>query len=358
VSGPTESTATSEVFDLLGDEYEQVDFLHDPTTGMRAIVAVHSTALGPALGGTRFRPYSSETEALVDVLRLARGMTYKQAACGIDFGGGKAVIIGDPRTDRTDELIVSYARMLDRLGGRYLTAEDVGTTQADMDLISTITPHVTGTSIELGGSGDPSPATAWGVFNAMGAAALHRWGDRSMGNRRVVVSGVGKVGAALVGHLLDDGARVSVADVWEPAVAAVRERHPTVSVIDPDLALAARCDVLAPCAYGAVLSEATITELRCTVVCGAANNQLADDECGELLDQAGVLYVPDYVANAGGVINLSEEVGGYDRERSMLHVEEIFDTTTRLLMAADELGITTAAAADQLAEERIASARE
>ncbi len=358
VTGPAaDAVAASNLFALLGDEFEQVHHLHDPTTGLRAIVAVHSTVLGPALGGTRFRPYATEADALLDVLRLARGMTYKQAACGIAFGGGKAVIIGDPHTDRTDALIASYARMLDRLGGDYLTAEDVGTTQADMDLIGSITPHVTGTSVERGGSGDPSPATAWGVLHAMFAAAEHRWGERSLAGRHVVVSGVGKVGSALVGHLLEAGATVSIADPWQPAVDAVVATHPEVAVLDPDVAVRTSCDVLAPCGFGAVLSASTIPDLRCEVVCGAANNQLATDADGELLAERGLLYIPDYVANAGGVINLSEEVGGYDPDRAMAHVTSIEATTRQVLALADERSITTATAADALAEERIAAAR-
>jgi valine dehydrogenase (NAD+) len=358
VTGPAADAApTSNVFELAGDEFEDVHFLHEPAVGLCAIVAVHSTTLGPALGGTRFRPYGSEGEALLDVLRLARGMTYKQAAAGLAFGGGKAVILGDPRTERTDDLIRAYGRHLDRLGGVYLTAEDVGTTQTDMDLLRNLTPYVTGTSVEMGGSGDPSPATAWGVFHAMRAAAAHRWGSEDLAGRHVVVSGVGKVGRSLVDHLVNVGATVSIADPWPDAVAAVREAHPGVVVLAPDEALDAECDVLAPCAFGAVLSEATIPALRCEVVCGAANNQLATDDDGERLTAREVLYVPDYVANAGGVINLAEEVGGYDRDRAFRHVEQIHDTVAEVLRLATERGITTAAAADALAEARIAQGR-
>ena len=257
--------------------FEQVAFGHDGPSGLRAIVAVHSTVLGPAIGGTRFRPYADEAEAVADVCRLARGMTYKHAVSGLDAGGGKAVILGDPRTLRTEALIRAYARFLDGLGGRYLTAEDVGTTQADMDLIRTETAHVTGTSEHLGGSGDPSPATAWGVLCALRTIAERRF-DGELGGRHVVVSGVGKVGTALVDHLVAAGVRVTVADVDPTALARVRARHPEAAVVAPERAHAVACDVFSPCALGAVLDERTIGELRTTAVCGSANNQLADEE--------------------------------------------------------------------------------
>lgn len=342
-----------------GEAFEQVVFGLDAATGLRAVIAVHSTVLGPALGGTRFNPYPTEADAVRDVCRLARGMTYKHAAAGLDRGGGKAVIWGDPRRDRTDELITAYARFVDRLGGRYLTAEDVGTTQADMDLIQRTTPHVTGVSPELGGSGDPSPATAWGVLWAIRAAAAHRWGRADLAGRRVTVSGVGKVGRALVDHLLDDGARVSIADVRDDAVAAVLDAHgdDRVDVVAPLEAHRVRCDVFSPCALGAVLSASTVPELGCEIVAGSANNQLATDEDGDRVAERGVLYVPDYVANAGGVINIAEEPGGYDRDRAWRRIERIADTVTEILGLAEREGLTPAEAADRHAEARIAAAR-
>ncbi len=337
---------------------EQVSFVADPDTGLRAIVAIHSTVLGPSLGGTRFRPYASEEDALVDVLRLARGMTYKHAACGNDLGGGKAVIIGDPATSRTDALLRAYARFVDRLCGRYLTAEDVGTTQADMDLVRTITPHVTGTSERLGGSGDPSPATAWGVLHAMRAVAEKLWGTPDLHGRHVAIAGVGKVGRSLAAHLVDAGARVTVADVNASAAKAVA--HETgVEVVAPDTVHAVQCDIFSPCALGAVLHEHSIPELRCAAVCGCANNQLATDEDGDRLAARGVLYAPDFVANAGGVINIADELrdGGYDRARAWQQVTTIHDTMTRVFARAESEGLTPAAAADRLAEERLAAAR-
>jgi len=335
---------------------EQVVFGVDEATGLRAIVALHSTVLGPGLGGTRFYPFRSEREALVDVLRLARGMTYKHAVAGNDLGGGKAVIIGDPRVDRSERLILAYGRFVDSLAGRYLTAEDVGTTQADMDLIRTVTPHVTGVSESLGGSGDPSPATAWGVFRAMHAVASNLWGDPSLEHRHVVVSGVGKVGLALAEYLHEAGALVTVSDVNAAAVAAAVERV-GAAAIDAARAHMTECDVFAPCALGAVLNERTIPELRCRAVCGCANNQLDTADDGERLAAAGILYAPDFVVNGGGVINIAEEPKGYDHDRAWARIAEIEGTLSRVFEIAVTQGLTPAEAADHLAEARIAAAR-
>ncbi len=358
VAAPATGPAEGVFADTATEGFEQVAFCHHGPSGLRAIVAIHSTALGPALGGTRFRPYSSEAEAVADVCRLARGMTYKHAVSGLDAGGGKAVILGDPRTLRSEALIRAYARFIDGLGGRYLTAEDVGTTQADMDLIRSETPHVTGASEDLGGSGDPSPATAWGVYCALELLA-ERLFDGRLEGRHVVVSGVGKVGASLVDHLVGARVRVTVADVDPIAVGAVRSRHPTVSVAEAATAHTVACDVFSPCALGAVLSARTIPELRCAAVCGSANNQLAREADGELLRGSGVLYAPDYVVNAGGVINIAEErhPSGvpYDRARARDRVAGIAGTLRRVLDRAEADEVTPATAADRLAEERIAA---
>jgi valine dehydrogenase (NAD+) len=360
MASPDGPTTTAEVFALLGEEYEQVLFGHDEATGLRCIIALHSTVLGPGLGGTRFLPYASTTEALVDVLRLSRGMTYKHAAADLDAGGGKAVIIGSPAEVRTDALIEAYARQIDSLGGRYLTAEDVGTTQADMDLIHSITPYVTGTSESLGGSGDPSPATAWGVRWAMLAAAERAWDAPSLADRRVAVSGVGKVGSALVGHLVDDGASVVIADVNDAAVQRVLDAHPdaAIEVADPATIHSIACDVFSPCALGAVLSAETIPEVRAEVVCGAANNQLATPEDAQRVAERGITYVPDYVANAGGVINIAEErdPNGYSHDRAWKAVEHIHNTAGRVLDRAAAEGTTTAEAADRIVADRLATA--
>ena len=342
-----------QIFERLdADAYEQVVFCHDRATGLRAIVAIHSTRLGPSLGGTRFFPYATEDDALDDVLRLAKGMTYKAAAAGLDLGGGKAVILGDPRVVRTEGLLRAYGRFVDALGGRYITAEDVGTTQDDMDLIRRETPSVTGVSRSLGGSGDPSAATAYGVLHAMKAVAKRLWSTTDLKDRHVVVSGVGKVGYALVRHLVEERAHVTVTDISTEAVERVR-RDFSADVVPVEGAHAVECDLYAPCAMGKALNPTTIPELRCEAVVGSANNQLADDGCAKLLADAGVVYAPDYVVNAGGVINIAEELRGYHRERAYANVRRIFETTTKVLEAAEAEGITTAAAADRLAEARI-----
>jgi glutamate dehydrogenase/leucine dehydrogenase len=337
---------------------ESLHLASDPTTGLRAVVAVHSTVLGPSLGGTRFLPYPDERSAVLDVCRLAKGMSYKHAACGNDQGGGKAVLIGDPATLRSDGLLRAYGRFLDQLGGIYLTAEDVGTTQADMDLLRSVTPYVTGTSEALGGSGDPSPATAWGVFHAMGAVAEQVWGSLSLAGRHVLVLGVGKVGSALARHLHEAGARLTLADV-RGDVAAALAAELGAAVVDPATALEAPCDVLSPCALGGLLTADTVPALRCAAVCGAANNQLATDDDDNRLADAGILYAPDYVANAGGVINIADETapGGYDHDRAWRRVEGIADTMRRVFALADEQGCTTAEAADRLAEARLGQNR-
>jgi leucine dehydrogenase len=343
---------------------EQLVFGHDERTGLRAVVALHSTVLGPGLGGTRFYPYASEDDAVVDVLRLARGMTYKHAVCGNRLGGGKAVIVGDPRALRGDELFHAYGRFLDSLAGRYLTAEDVGTTQADMDLLRRVTPYVTGTSESLGGSGDPSPATAWGVLHAMHAVAERLWGDRSLQGRHVAIAGVGKVGGALARHLADAGALLTVADVNDGTVstlvAELSARDIDIEVAPHDQVHAVPCDVFSPCALGAGLNADTIPELRTSAVCGCANNQLAEDDDADRLTDVGVLYAPDYVVNAGGVINIADELGtgGYDRDRAYDRIAGIEQTLTDVFNTADELGVTPAVAADRRAEARIEAARQ
>ena len=347
-----------DVFDRIGgDDYEQVVFCHDRASGLRAIIAVHSTRLGPGLGGTRFYPYTTEAEGLEDVLRLAKAMTYKAAAAGLDLGGGKAVIFGDPARDKSEALLRAYARHVDALGGRYLTAEDVGTTQDDMDVVRKETRFVTGVSRELGGSGDPSEATAYGLLWAMKAVAVRLWGDASLVGRHVAVAGAGKVGRALLGHLAEERARVTVADVAPAAVEwAVAEVGAEAVAVEKVHAV--ECDIYAPCALGGVLNTQTIPELRCAAVVGSANNQLADGAAStRLLAGTGVLYAPDFVANAGGLINIAEELapGGYHPDLAQAAVRRIFDTVTSVLQAAEEDGMSTAEAADRLAEKRIAA---
>ena len=335
--------------------YEQVVWCHDAGSGLRAIVAIHSTALGPALGGTRFYPYPDEQSALRDVLRLAKGMTYKAAIAGLDLGGGKAVILGDPVRLRSEALLRAYGQFVDSLGGRYITAEDVGTTQHDMDLIRGQTRYVTGVRPSLGGSGDPSPFTALGVAHALAAVVEHLWGSDSLEGHRVVVLGVGKVGSALVEQLVAAGAKVSVADVDPAKVEAMVAGHGAAPLAIDD-ALTSTCDVLAPCALGGLLDASTIPRLRCGAVCGSANNQLAAPDDARRLADAGILYAPDYVVSAGGVINIAEELRGYDPERARTRVAAIRRTTAEVLAAAAEESITTVEAADRVVEARLAAA--
>jgi len=335
-------------------DHEQVVFCHDRSTGLRAIIAIHSTVLGPSLGGTRFYPYPNEEAALTDVLRLAEGMTYKAAVAGLDQGGGKAVIIGDPGADRTEERMLAYGRFIDTLSGRYITAEDVGTTQVDMDLISRVTPYVTGTSEALGGSGDPSAATALGLVSAMKALFFLSSGADELLGAHVVVAGVGKVGSYLVGHLVEEGARVTIADVKDQAVDRVRAAY-DVAVAAPADAHRVPCDIYSPCGLGGVLNATTIPELRCWAIAGAANNQLASPSCGQQLADAGVLYAPDFVVNAGGIINIASErsAAGYDHERAFADVAGIYDTTLAVFDAAKRDGLTPVEAAVMLARRRL-----
>jgi valine dehydrogenase (NAD+) len=346
----------STVFDHL-QQHEQVVFCHDEATGLRAIVAIHSTALGPALGGTRFHPYPDEESALADVLDLSRGMTYKAAAAGLDLGGGKAVIIGDPAVDKTEALLRAYGRFVQTLGGRYVTACDVGTYSADMDVVAReCAPGVvTGRTEEHGGAGDSSVLTAYGVFQGMRAAALRTWGAPTLHGRRVGVAGVGKVGHHLVGLLLEDGAEVVVTDVSERALDAVRQQHPSVDVVaDTETLTAADLDVYAPCALGGALDDVTVDRLRARVVCGAANNQLAHPGIAKRLEDHGVLYAPDYVVNAGGLIQVADEREGFSFARAQRRASGIHDTTLRIFELAEDDGVPPSVAADRLAEQRIA----
>jgi glutamate dehydrogenase/leucine dehydrogenase len=342
-----------QLFDRLAEEYEEVVVCHDAPSGLRAVVAIHSTALGPALGGTRFYPYVSEDDAFEDVLRLAEGMTYKSAAAGLDLGGGKAVIIGDPGTKKNETLLRIYGRFIDSLGGRYITAEDVGTTQADMDLILRETRNVTGVSQVFGGSGDPSAATAFGLLWAMRAVLDVLDGMDELAGRRVVVSGVGKVGTALVRHLVEERADVKIADVDDAAVARVAQDF-GVEAVPVDDAHAVECDIFSPCALGGACNEKTIAGMRCRAVVGSANNQLATPEDALRLADRDILYAPDFVVNAGGVINIAEELVGYHRERAYASIRRIAATTKQVLATAERRGITPTGAAEELAERRIA----
>lgn len=341
------------IFDSIQSEgHEQVVFGSDPVSGLRAIVAIHSTSLGPALGGTRFFPYDSEEEALTDVLRLSRGMTYKAAAAGLDLGGGKAVIIGDPRTDKSERLFRAYGRIVDSLGGRYITAEDVGTTADDLNYVRKETRWAVGIPVAEGGAGDPSPVTARGLFAAVRAVAQHLWGHQDLAGRRIVVQGVGKVGTAFVRLLVEARADVVVTDAYQSAIDRAVETF-GVKPVDADEALDLPCDIFSPCAMGAVLNAESIPRLQCEAVVGSANNQLATQDDGDRLAEAGILYAPDFVVNAGGLINVYDELLGYSKSRALHRVDGIYDATMRILETAQEKGITPVSAALHVAERRI-----
>ncbi len=339
------------VFELMEKHgHEQVVFCHDRVSGLRAIIAIHDTTLGPALGGTRMWPYKTEEEALVDVLRLSRGMTYKNAAMGLNLGGGKAVIIGDSRRDKSEEMFRAFGEFVESLGGRYITAEDVGTNTDDMDIIRTQTTHVAGLANT---SGNPSPVTAFGVFRAMTASVKAVFGSESFKGRTVAVQGVGAVGFSLVQRLIEAGAKVYVTDIYPDKVQKAVEIGATA--VPSDKIFDQECDVFAPCALGAVINDDTLPRLNCKVVCGAANNQLLEPRHGKALAQKGILYAPDFIANGGGVINVADELlpGGYSEGRAMAKVSRIFDIQTRIFEMAKEKGIETYEAADIYAEERI-----
>lgn len=338
----------------LGAGHEEIRAVWRPRSRLRAIIAVHSTALGPSLGGTRFRAYGSTGEALIDVLRLSKAMSYKAALAGLAHGGGKAVIIGDPAVTRTDELMTDYAHFLDSFGGRYLTAEDVGTSQADMDLIGEVTPFVRGRSVSLGGSGDPSPMTAFGVVRAIEATASSLWGSPTLEGRHIAISGVGKVGHALAQLCAERGARLTVADTSATALASLRARL-EADVVAPEAIHAVDCDLFAPCALGSALNGRTVPELACEAVCGAANNQLDTPDTEIALQARGITYVPDYVANAGGIINIAYEPG-YDPEAARAHVARIYDTVVSLFEEAGRSGERLSLIADRTAEARMAAA--
>jgi valine dehydrogenase (NAD+) len=335
--------------------HEQVVFCQDKPTGLRAIIGIYSTALGPALGGTRFYPYAAEADAIHDVLELSRAMAYKSALAGLDLGGGKAVIWGDPAQLKTEPLLRAYGRFVESLGGRYITACDVGTSVPDMDIVARETRFVTGRSTVYGGAGDSSELTAWGVFQGMRAAAEHVWGTPSLADRRVGVAGLGKVGRWLVPHLLREGARVFATDVSPKALDWARQHHPEIDLVpDTDTLITSDIDVYAPCALGGALDDDTVPVLRARVVAGAANNQLAHPGIEKMLEDRGILYVPDYMLNAGGVIQVADEIDGFNFERAKLRATKIFDTTKQILASAQADGVPPAVAADRLAERRMA----
>lgn len=337
-------------------DYEQLVFCHDQASGLKAIIAIHDTTLGPALGGTRMWVYETEEAAIEDALRLARGMTYKNAAAGLNLGGGKTVVIGNPRTDKSEALFRALGRYVESLNGRYITAEDVGTTVTDMDYIHQETNYVTGVSEAYGSSGNPSPMTALGCFKGMQAAAKAAFGSDDLAGKVVAVQGVGNVGYYLCQHLNEVGAKLIVADINQEAIDRVVTEF-GATVVAPNEIYGVECDIYAPCALGATINDETIPQLKAKVVAGSANNQLKEERHGDVLHEMGILYAPDYVINSGGVINVADELEGYNAERARKKIENIYNIILNVVEIAKRDGIPTYKAADRMAEERIATMR-
>ena len=344
--------ASDDVFALLAEhEHEQLSVWYEPSCGYRGIIAVHDTTLGPALGGTRFWSYPCDREAVIDALRLARGMTYKAAVAGLNLGGGKSVIIGDNRTTRREPIFRAHGRHIESLGGRYITAEDVGTSPGDMEYVFAETRYVVGL---IGRSGDPSPVTAYGVYRGIKACARHRWGSDALAGRTVSIQGCGSVGRALARLLHEEEATLVVTDIDPARVQRVVEEVGARAVA-PDEIYGVRADVFAPCALGAVINDDTLPGLKVEIVAGGANNQLAEERHGDALEAKGVTCAPDYVINGGGLINVNAELNGWSAERARNKAGEIYDTILRVFEIAKEEGIPTYRAADRLAEQRIAA---
>lgn len=339
-------------------DHEEVLFCYDRPTGLKAIIAIHNTTLGPALGGTRMWPYTSETDALNDVLRLSRGMTYKSSLAGLDLGGGKAVIIGDARTQKTEALFRRFGQFVQSLNGRYITAEDVGMSTTEMVNIRKETSYVAGLPEEMGGSGDPSPVTAFGVYCGLKAAAKAAYGSDVLSGRKVAIQGAGNVGKGLAALLVKDGATVYLTDIHEDKLTAIKAEFPSINIVAPDAIYDVDMDIYSPCALGATVNDDTLKRLKCSVIAGAANNQLADEAVhGKVVMEKGILYAPDFLINAGGIINCAWERKGYDRKAALRQTEGIYDTAQRIFKASAELGIPTYLAANQAAEDRITSMR-
>nr|WP_309758095.1 Glu/Leu/Phe/Val dehydrogenase [Flavobacterium sp.] len=335
------------------DDHEQIVFCNDKDTGLKAIIGIHNSVMGPALGGTRMFNYANEWEALNDVLRLSRGMTYKAAITGLNIGGGKAVIIGDAKTQKTLELMRKFGEFVHSLSGRYITAEDVGMETADMDIVRDVTPYVTGISEERGGAGNPSPVTAYGVYVGMKAAAKQQFGSDVLSGKKVLVQGIGHVGETLVDYLTKEGALVTIADINEEKLNEVGTKY-NAQIFRGDDLYSADVDIYAPCAMGATINNDTVYKLKAKVIAGAANNQLADENVhGAILQERGILYAPDFLINAGGIINVYAELAHYDRAEIMRKTENIYNTTLEIFDFALANKITTHQAALTIAQNRI-----
>ena len=342
---------------LQKDEFEQIVYCSDPKVGLKAIIAVHSTALGPAVGGCRMWNYASEEEALTDVLRLSKGMTYKASVAGLNWGGGKSILIGDSKTIKSKQLLERFGEFVNRLGGTYVTAKDVGIGAEDLKTIKTKTPYVLGIDGEPGSSGDPSPGTAWGVYHGMKSCAKEAFGVDSMKDLKIVVQGLGSVSYYLLEHLIADGAKIIGCDVDQAAIDRATLKY-GIEIVRPDAIYDVPCDIFAPCALGATINGDTLGRLKTRIIAGAANNQLASSGDGLEVTRREILYAPDYVINAGGLINIYYEgveagTGGYDRRRAFEHVERIGKTITQILKRALDEKLPTHVIADRMAEERV-----
>ena len=340
------------IFDYLEEhDYEQLVFCQDKKTGLKAIIAIHDTTLGPALGGLRIWDYKTEEEAIVDALRLARGMTYKNSAAGLNLGGGKSVIIGDPAKIKSEQFFRTFGRFVEGLNGRYITAEDMNSTTKDMSYINSETDFVAGLE---GKSGNPSPVTAFGVYRGILAGINHVYGSDDLTGKVVAVQGLGAVGYTVCKHLHEAGAKLYVTDIRKESIERAVEELGAIGV-EPDTIYDVECDVFAPCAMGAVINDFTIERLKCKIVAGAANNQLADEKHGDMLTEKGVLYVPDFVINSGGVINVYEELQGYDKNRAMSRASAIYDAVKKVIEISERDDIPTYKASERMAEERISA---
>ena len=355
---PTELKKIAPVFGQSSfDDHEQIVFCNDKDTGLKAIIGIHSTVMGPSLGGTRMWEYKSEWDALNDVLRLSRGMTYKAAITGLNLGGGKAVIIGDSKTQKSPELMLRFGEFVHSLGGKYLTAEDVGMETSDMDLVRTVTPYVTGISEEKGGAGNPSPITAYGVFMGMKAAAKFAYGNDVLEDKIIYVQGIGNVGEALVENLTNEGAKVIIDDINQARLEEIRDKY-SVEIYNGSNIYAEKMDIYAPCALGATINDSTINLIQAKVIAGAANNQLADENRhGLMLKEKGIVYAPDFLINAGGIINVYAELENYDRMEIIRKTENIYNTTLEILTNAQTRNLTSHQAAFEIAQHRIESRR-
>ena len=337
------------------DNHEQIVFCNDKDTGLKAIIGIHNTVLGPALGGTRMWQYNNEWEALNDALRLSRGMTFKSAVAGLNLGGGKAVIIGDAKTQKTPELMKRFGEFVHSLSGKYITAEDVGMETSDMDLVREVTPYVTGISESKGGAGNPSPITAYGVYVGMKAAAKFKYGSDVLENRKVIVQGIGHVGETLVDHLTQEGAKVIITDINQARLEEVSAKY-GAEIYTGENIYGLNADIYAPCALGATINDATINQLNVDIIAGAANNQLANEIVhGKILMEKGIVYAPDFVINSGGIINVYAELEGYGKSEIKRKTDNIYNTTLEIISNAEANSMTTHAASLAIAESRIAA---